>query len=155
RSSFDTNFGTPIVGRGRSGGGEQPPATAAAGGGGAPPAEQGRGNPSPGEVLTSAFKSAFTSSSSSSANPSAVGGVPPSPPPPPVGTFSGARVGSMRLGGGSIAGFAAQPWSAKQQQQQQQQQSGGGLGSRPQSLRTAPPSPLPPHQPGAPVSLED
>ncbi|CAM9936690.1 unnamed protein product, partial [Ectocarpus fasciculatus] len=140
RSSFDANFGTPIVGRGRSGGGGEP----AAGGAGALPTEQGRGSPSPGKVLTSAFKSAFTSSSSSSANPS--GGVSPSPPPPPVGTFSGARVGSMRLGGGSIAGFAAQPGSAKQQQQQQQPS--GGLGSRPQSLRTAPPSPLPPHQPG-------
>lgn len=90
-------------------------------------------------------------------------GSPPSPAP--VGTFSGARVGSMRIGGGSIAGFAAQPGAAKAGGAAAAAAAAGGTapapgiaaGSRPQSMRTAPPSPLPPagpvtaavpHQPG-------
>ncbi|CAN0055320.1 unnamed protein product [Pylaiella littoralis] len=78
------------------------------------------------------------------------------------GSFSGARAGSMRLGGGSIAGFAAQSGTVKSGHVLAGITAAGGVGgagSRPQSLRTAPPSPMlqegAPQQPGAPAPLEN
>ncbi|CAM9497928.1 unnamed protein product, partial [Scytosiphon promiscuus] len=154
-SSFDTNFGTPIVGRGREG-------VASAVFGGAIGGPSNRRTSGSAAAVATEQRSANGGGISSGGG--AGGGVVHHPTvspssPLPVGTFSGARVGSMRIGGGSIAGFAAQPGSAKQP-------AGGGVagalavgaGSRPQSLRTAPPSPLPPagpHQAGVPTSLED
>lgn len=142
-SSFDaTNFGTPIVGRGREGiaavvfGG--PASNSNRRNSGAPEHRTLNGNGGDGGGLGGGGGGG--------------GGVlhPAVSPssPVPAGTFSGARVGSMRIGGGSIAGFAALPGSAKQP-------AGGGVagalagagGSRPPSLRTAPPSPLPPAGP--------
>lgn len=70
--------------------------------------------------------------------------------PDELSTFSGARTGLLRQGTRTVAGFAAQPGALTKAVVSVAQGVSGGVvgsdgasGSRPHSMKTAPPSPLP------------